>query len=1634
MASRHRDFKIKAWPFVSHTSNVDRSETDIMWPLIRYERYGTRKKFSIRPFLFKYESDSSTNALTIMFLFYSILYKVSIDAVTLFLLPFLTFHRKSKTSQTTMILAGLLYFLRKTFHAAQETKFMAILPFMYFSNESKRTDDNNMSFQTLFPFFWKYKTKETHLNIVLPFYFLFENGKFRIRQMWPFFGTQLRPGKYQEWSILYPLFRVRKGEGNFTLHMPWPFLKYERSPEKHSLRFLPICWIRFLKKGGSRGFVLFFYWKHVSSKNCSPSEPAKFTFGIWGLLHIKISLDKGESKGHHIFWIFLLFFYFKNSEKVYTFITPFFMHAKYEKQLMKRRIYLFPFFYYSKYHDHDWHLFIPLLFTYFKKTIYNYSTSKTSKTFFTTLLLFWFHKSKYETEGTTSTDYNNVFLPFYWVRKDIGIRDGKTTDDTTKIFLIPLLFYFFKENIDGREDIMVNLFYLFYYRNQKSIEKMRVWLFPIFYYSDIGKEKTFLLFVLLYARRSEEKNYLSILIIYSKLHKKQSHKLVTYPFFLYITYTSYKQTDEVLSHTRLFVGGLFGHRKIYDEVTIWLFVCYYSFVSKNESIRMGSFFFLPPYFYHSVEDGKVTMSTIFPFYVYNRYWKYTFIFPFFFIRNDRRKKSAHLHFIFDLSIDSQDKNYYFKLFYIPRTRYSLIQYDSKYVGSAEGTSMMRRWRLFAFPFFYFEKRALETPDLTSSETKQYAPLITVALFWLLKDLSLGRIILDYREMIKSMYILPLFYIKIDRNNQVVNALRNGQYLSFSLIYFISEKVALFRYTRLITPNSHRSSMYVFLLFFSTVKNWWTGHGEVVGNDFTLSFLWIFRQGWSFIYWNQQYSTDAYNYLCCYVLPLFYFDKQTKTTTLEEVFERSFSLLWILHKTAALFTMDKVVNTSKESNQITKSDTSSFLFPIYYYSCNDSNKVWKWLWLPAPKTWGVSIINWIVEYEYSTYKPIDQRKIGEQRLHISPLYYRDIKYDLTQPSKTVQEDVHYGFWFFTKNLSLIRAWSLTTTSNRKQGFYIFLVILKYTNVSGTSLRKTFCLVWMFTKWLALFHNNVLCTQPSVSMSTNTDDYSNKNHRQFVMSLYFYKHMTGNIERREFSLFWLFYKYVTFFCVWKYENEQGWFAYPLVFYRAVKTTTRAFKFLSVLFLVEKYVSVFFWRCVVEGNRKKILTYLFPIFFLERERESVTLETKTHLFMLWLFYKRIAMAHYWKLFANGHTDSGFYSFPLVRYTNDSSGEAGKKFDISIFYFFHKNLAIIYFGKDRTRTYCDTMFYIFPLFIHQTKDHSSNLTKRIDWSIFFLFYYKLALVRYWNIVTFISNVGNKTKSTQDLCFYIFMLYSFTKEFASSKTTLTHSFAWLFHPLLSTLRFKLSRCREDFSRLFYIFPLILFHSSKEGGTSTFYLSLLWLFHKFVSMFHFGRQVFGDGHILAGGASDNKDSKITSFILFLYFYASDTRVKEKKWSLFWLFVRQVSFIRYSKSLKEGHKLLKFLVFPFFKFERWSTKSSRWCLLPFVPVKFSWVANFMVYTKRVNKVGAVLDDGKEDKSSRDQNRYLRVLYKVVVWQYVDQVKSLEINPFFASEHDYTDGYKSWDILGGCLGRVKNSPEHQDACRLFCCCFV
>lgn len=193
---------ITAWPLLYHRADADHAETDIIWPILRYEREKSWTRYALRPLLFSTESDPTKN------------------------------YRK-----TSVIWPVSIY---------------------------KRSGPE-LSFH-IFPIYWYGISASSRYNVIFPIYWDGEGKDYSYFHLWPLFGLSHRGESFTEYSTAYPFFRYGRDttSGEMDLHAPWPIVNIHTKADYRSHRVLPFYWYeRGLDHSG--GFVFPYYWSNTPS-------------------------------------------------------------------------------------------------------------------------------------------------------------------------------------------------------------------------------------------------------------------------------------------------------------------------------------------------------------------------------------------------------------------------------------------------------------------------------------------------------------------------------------------------------------------------------------------------------------------------------------------------------------------------------------------------------------------------------------------------------------------------------------------------------------------------------------------------------------------------------------------------------------------------------------------------------------------------------------------------------------------------------------------------------------------------------------------------------------------------------------------------------------------------------------------------------------------------------------------------------------------------------------------------------------------------------------------------------------------------------------------------------------------------
>jgi hypothetical protein len=279
----------------------------------------------------------------------------------------------------------------------------------------------------------------------------------------------------------------------------------------------------------------------------------------------------------------------------------------------------------------------------------------------------------------------------------------------------------------------------------------------------------------------------------------------------------------------------------------------------------------------------------------------------------------------------------------------------------------------------------------------------------------------------------------------------------------------------------------------------------------------------------------------------------------------------------------------------------------------------------------------------------------------------------------------------------------------------------------------------------------------------------------------------------------------------------------------------------------------------------------------------------------------------------------------------------------------------------------------------------------------------------------------------------------------------WFFYYKIALCGWWNNLYDTELNRGFYIVLLVLWSKIITATEKHITFSLFWFIHKYVALFHFSTDKREGNHIKPVDVDDitidvelnhaktvfkvpNVEYTGTDYLTYLcvlFYIEKKATPYSFKIALFWFFLRQVAFIRLTREFD----LIKYVIFPFFKYYRKSGKFTKWCLLPFVPIKYSFIANVLVYEKKVHKLGILNDVGEEDKKTRVQDKYVRILYRVARWQTESGITTVEINPWWSyerrsDENSRETSFRTWDCLGGIFGKKKKGTG-KDQTRV--CCF-
>ncbi|KAL0490460.1 hypothetical protein AKO1_009491 [Acrasis kona] len=565
------------------------------------------------------------------------------------------------------------------------------------------------------------------------------------------------------------------------------------------------------------------------------------------------------------------------------------------------------------------------------------------------------------------------------------------------------------------------------------------------------------------------------------------------------------------------------------------------------------------------------------------------------------------------------------------------------------------------------------------------------------------------------------------------------------------------------------------------------------------------------------------------------------------------------------------------------------------------------------------------------------------------------------------------------------------------------------------------------------------------------------RYYVTFLFYYEkeYDISDSKKHHYMCISIFWVLQPFFSLIKYKNEMTLYRIPIEI-SSQKTTKK----LDI--------------CQEQSFYIALLVYMNAVNYKNSINEFDVDTTRTYSF-LWVFHPNACLIKHKSTYIIGNMLAYVYSnnkilfkhiciyvFPLFYYSYGDIDYKNNEFKLSLFWL-HPVVSLFSWNKSMTLDGTSEprkviWGYFYPLFYYTNSDD-----KKIFNILFIPTFdkYQIAMFSYC-----IDRLAQKK------VIYMMLIFYRDNNHDQSHSNYSLYLFWIFYKRIALCKiWRKCELEDELRTGFYVFLLVYYNQVKSIMMSNaqlkpcFDLSLFWFFYKLFAVFHYSSSSslvprtdveLGDlnKEVIGSGSGDvqivddlqpidyvqpvnPQDTKLVErldemfvFVLFLFFVSKKRDPYYFKISLFWFLHRILTFVRFSF---ETHSV-KYVIYPLFKYNRVRGQYTKWCIVPFFPIKVSFVANLVAYEKYVQKTGQLDANGKEIKSTRGEDKYVRVLYRVARWQRVDNVTSTEINPIWSYERrdnqaDKEDDFRTWDCMGGIIG--KKRKRGKDQTRL--CCF-
>jgi len=497
LAEKSNEFHL--WPLM----DIDKEETDIVWPLLFRYNDGVNSSFGLRPLFSSYENGEKFVRGWDFFwpiIFYEV--KDSEDSTKI-----------KKVFQFT----PLIYFDKKRTYEDEKQRFI-LFPLTYQGKLKTSSNQENKSYFIYFPFIW--------YNNDMKLYFPLRWNGGHFFSFFPIIGTFKNMWEREKISfLLWPLFIKSDFKDHNTLHLAFPFLSYTYGDEK-GFKIFPLFRFRYKEDD---------YFK---------------SYFLWPLIHInKTALDSASP--NYTTMLFPIFWIMKQDSLFNLNIFPFYWRT--DTPTYKSRGYLYPIFFMRKSEKENYkeikllrlytwrwgesetkcNQFFPIIGHieqkgkiqyYFLWPLFLHNVYTPEERILKTTLVapFFYHKySKWHKDN--SEEKSTILFPLYY-------SNWKTDGTRRRSILWPPLFYekvdnfernwyaffgFFNQKYDEKGNKKISVLYKFFRKVKKADGEKFVEFNPFVFNLKLGnREKEFSLLGWLFSyRKADDKSYYRFLYI-----------------------------------------------------------------------------------------------------------------------------------------------------------------------------------------------------------------------------------------------------------------------------------------------------------------------------------------------------------------------------------------------------------------------------------------------------------------------------------------------------------------------------------------------------------------------------------------------------------------------------------------------------------------------------------------------------------------------------------------------------------------------------------------------------------------------------------------------------------------------------------------------------------------------------------------------------------------------------------------------------------------------------------------------------------------------------------------------------------------------------------------------------------------